>query len=98
VVERKDENGRVTLRVVTDAPMLAVLSDRHYPGWRVRVDGKDAPLLLANGVFQAAAVPAGASEVEFRYDPVSLKLGALISVVGLLVASATWVRAGGRTL
>jgi hypothetical protein len=36
--------------------------------------------------------------VEFRYDPVSLKLGALISVVGLLVASATWVRAGGRTL
>jgi hypothetical protein len=98
VVERKDENGRVTLRVVTDAPMLAVLSDRHYPGWRVRVDGKDAPLLLANGVFRAAAVPAGSSEVEFRYDPVSLKLGALISVVGLLVASATWVRAGGRTL
>lgn len=98
VLERVDGNGRVNVRVATDGPALVVLSDRHYPGWQATVDGERAPVLLANGVFRAVAVPAGVSDVEFRYTPASVKIGTAISVLGLLVVAGAWARARERVL
>ena len=60
-----------------------VLLDRWYPGWKVSVNGEPAELLRANGVFRAASIPAGQSDVEFRYAPMSLAIGGLSSALGL---------------
>ncbi len=47
-----------------------VFSEVVYPGWKVWVDGKRAPLLTANHVFRAVYVTAGNHEVKFSYAPI----------------------------
>jgi energy-converting hydrogenase Eha subunit B len=96
VLERTDRINGVSARVRATGPMLAVLSDRWYPGWKVTVDGAEARLLRANGVFRAVVVPSGESAVEFRFVPGSVRLGAAFSVFGLLVLASAWAVSGGR--
>jgi hypothetical protein len=96
VLSRTDYPGRVTARVKASGPMLAVLSDRWYPGWRVTVNGTETAVLRANGVFRAVVVPAGVSELDFRFSPGSVRLGAAFSAVGLLALVAAWSAPGSR--
>ncbi len=56
-----------------------------YPGWRARVDGKDVPLLHADVVYRAVAVPAGDHDVEVYFESSAVKRGAVISMAGLFV-------------
>lgn len=75
---------RVRLFADSPDPALLVLLDRWYPGWRATVNGVDVPILRANGVFRAVEIPAGVSEVEFRFVPGSLRLGGALSILGLI--------------
>ncbi|MDX1577679.1 MAG: YfhO family protein, partial [Gemmatimonadota bacterium] len=77
------EAERVRLIVRSSRRSTLVLMDRWYPGWKVTVDGEPAELLRANGVFRAVSIPAGQSDVEFRYAPMSLAIGGLSSALGL---------------
>jgi len=61
-----------------------VLTDAHYPGWRAVVDGLEVPIYRANLLFRAVYLPAGRHRVEFIYEPLSLKVGAAISLITLL--------------
>ncbi|HYN04853.1 MAG TPA: hypothetical protein VE359_20550, partial [Vicinamibacteria bacterium] len=54
----------VQLEAELSADGYVVLVDGHDPGWRVRVDGRPAPLLRANVAFRAVAVPAGRHLVD----------------------------------
>ncbi|MFQ5890065.1 MAG: YfhO family protein [Gemmatimonadota bacterium] len=81
-------NNRVRLRARANRPMLLVLTDRFYPGWRVEVNGRPARIHRANGVFRAVVVPAGESEVAFRFAPASFRVGGWISAASLLAAIA----------
>ena len=78
----------VSVRVRTTGPMLLVLNDRHYPGWEATLVGAQIPVLRANGVFRAVAVPAGESEIAFRFLPPTLLTGAWISVGTMLAMLA----------
>ena len=97
ILSRADRSNRVTAKVRTSGPMLAVVSDRWYPGWKARVNGVEAPVLRANGVFRAVPVPAGVSDIDLRFAPGSILLGAAISLAGLLALTATWIMARSRT-
>jgi uncharacterized membrane protein YfhO len=74
-------------RVVIDAdlakPGLLVLGDTWYPGWKVFVDGRESKLYRANYVMRGVSLPGGRHRVEFRYQPVSIRIGALISLLTL---------------
>ncbi|MGD9544193.1 MAG: hypothetical protein AB7F41_07280 [Methylocystis sp.] len=64
------ENDRV--RVEVSAPPgggWLVLNDVWHPWWGARVDGEDAPILRANVLFRAVAVPEGRHEVRFDFQP-----------------------------
>jgi hypothetical protein len=61
-----------------------VTSNTWYPGWIVQVDGRNAPLLHANYLFQAVWLPAGVHHVEFIYRPVVFYAGAGLSLLGLM--------------
>ncbi|MCK5483548.1 MAG: YfhO family protein [Gemmatimonadetes bacterium] len=98
VLSRSDHANRVTAQVSASGPMLAVLSDRWYPGWKARVNGAEAPVLRANGVFMAVPVPAGVSDLEFRFAPRSILLGAAISLAGLLALTAAWITARNQRI
>lgn len=81
----QDLPERVTLDVTLTEEAFAGLNDTFFPGWTVSVDGAPAPLFRANGFVRAASVPAGTHRVEFVYDPLALKIGAVSSVVTLVL-------------
>ncbi|MGQ9850533.1 MAG: hypothetical protein ACUVSU_10850 [Aggregatilineaceae bacterium] len=81
-------------RVATDAPAYLVFAETWYPGWSATVNDAPAPLLRANLAFQAVAVPAGQSEVAFRYRINHFAAGVAVSGGALLAALALLF--GGR--
>ncbi len=67
-------------------PGLLVLSEIMYPGWRVQVDGSQATILEAAGLLRSVILPAGSHQVLFYFQPVSLYVGASLSLVGVVLA------------
>jgi len=86
--------NRVLLEAAPKAAGLLVLADAYYPGWRAFVDGKESKLYPTNFVMRSVLIPAGTHSVEFRYDPLSFKLGVSISLVTLMgvVGWLAWVK------
>lgn len=79
--------ARVVIHVETGQPGFVVLTDAYYPGWVARVNGRTVPIRRANCFFRAVAVPAGASHVEFRYEPMSFRLGRSVSLAAAFLLS-----------
>ncbi|MFZ8843377.1 YfhO family protein [Thermoflexus sp.] len=69
----------VRYRARLSRPGLLITRDPWYPGWTVTVNGRPAPLRRADGVLMAVYLPAGESEVAFRFRPTSFYIGAWIS-------------------
>ena len=63
------EDTHVALRANLKAPGYLVLADLAYPGWRAIVDGVEAPILRADGVFRALALSPGEHLITFEYKP-----------------------------
>lgn len=82
------ENNRVQINAQLNEPGVLVLTDAFYPGWKAFVGGKEQRILRANYLFRAVQLPAGNHNVEFVYDPISFKIGLLISLLtaALLIA------------
>lgn len=59
----------VTLEVKTENEALLFLSDNFYPGWKAKVNGKEAKIYRADYTFKAVIVPKGKSSVEFFFVP-----------------------------
>jgi len=90
--------GTAVLDLRADAPGggFLVLTDPYYPGWRAFVDGVETPILRADYLFRAIALPPGSHEVRFVFVPWSLQRGVLLSAAGLLITvSAILVGVGG---
>lgn len=81
------EPQRVALRAVLNRPGVVILADAYYPGWRLTIDGKPAPILRVNRMMRGAAVPKGTHQLIYTYDPLSFRTGATLSVVGLVVVA-----------
>jgi hypothetical protein len=96
VIER-DESERVTVRLHATQPGFLFLADQYYPGWTARVNGAEAEILPANVAFRLVEVPAGESEVVFTYRPLSVHLGALVSLATLATLGLLWHRSGRST-
>jgi hypothetical protein len=83
---------RLVVRVRAALPGFLFLADQHYPGWRAAVNGQEREILRANYAFRLVEVPAGESEVVFTYRPPGLGVGAVISLVSLVLLAALWHR------
>lgn len=77
----KDEHTHVELSAESDQNGLLVLTDLFYPGWEAQVDGKPAEILAANITQRAIVLPKGSHNVIFSYKPISIRNGAIISIV-----------------
>ncbi|MEZ4900097.1 MAG: YfhO family protein, partial [Saprospiraceae bacterium] len=86
----------------SDAPteQLAVFSEIWYgpdKGWKVFVDGTEAKLFRADYVLRAMRVPAGQHTIEMRFEPASVKIGKMISLIAsgvLLLLLIGWIANG----
>jgi hypothetical protein len=85
-------NLRVRATCTTDySAGLAVFVEQYAHGWHAQLDGAPAPLLRANTVMRAVAVPAGKHIVTLVFTPPGLRAGALLSLFGLLATAALLV-------
>ncbi len=74
---------RLAVAVETAQPCILVLSELDFPGWQAQIDGAPAPILLADGLLRAVAVPTGSHQVVMTYRAPLLRPAALISLVTL---------------
>ena len=74
-------NQTVEIEARLDQFGVLVLTDAFYPGWKVFVDGKEQRILRANYLFRGVELAAGDHRVEFVYDPLSFKIGWIISLL-----------------
>jgi len=91
--QKKHVNGKQNVEIknysydslVVDAYLdregFLYLGDVYYPGWKVFVDGREDKLLRGNLIFRAVKLSPGKHLVKFQYDPLSFKLGAIVSLV-----------------
>jgi uncharacterized membrane protein YfhO len=89
------EAEKVAVRTSARRRSLLVLTDVHFPGWKVTVDGRPASIERVDYLLRGVLVPAGAHRVEFRYQPATFRAGWIISLLGLvavLVAAVIGVR------
>jgi hypothetical protein len=62
-------NTEVVIEAQSPDGGFVVLNDIWHPWWYAEVDGSAAPLLRANVMFRAVAVPAGVHRVRFNFRP-----------------------------
>jgi hypothetical protein len=79
-----EKNNRLQLLVNLTEDNLLVLSDTYYPGWKAFVNGKETKIYRADYTFRGIPLNAGTHQVEFVYDPISFKLGAGVTFLGIL--------------
>jgi hypothetical protein len=60
---------RILLRANATAPAVLLFNERFEPNWKLRVDGRPAPLLRCNYLMRGAFVPPGDHSVEFSFEP-----------------------------
>jgi hypothetical protein len=82
--------------VTIDAPAggLVVLNEVPFPGWRVTIDGEDAPALRANYLQRAVWVPAGHHAIAWRFQPAHWHLlaGGYGVALAVMLCAAAWPR------
>ena len=77
---------RLAIRAEMACDGMVILSDAFYPGWRARVDHRPVEIHQVNGAMRGVAVPRGTHSVTMRYRPVSVYLGAALTLLGILGA------------
>lgn len=88
-----DDPNYLRIRVETRDPGYLVLTDTYYPGWRSFVNGTPTDVRRANYLFRGVTIPAGISEIEFRYEPDSFRYGMIISIGGVVLMLVFGARA-----
>ena len=81
----ESRSDRVTITAATDQRGYLVLTDSWYPGWRAWVDGQPTPIERADVLFRAVPLEPGTHTVVFEYRPDSWLVGAVVSVLSLVI-------------
>jgi|HubBroStandDraft_3_1064219.scaffolds.fasta_scaffold00245_3 hypothetical protein len=88
VPEIRPKSNGFDLRSVSATGGMMASSVSYDRGWRVRIDGRAAPVLEVDGGFLGFAVPAGAHEVRLDYRPPRWSLGLALFGLGAATAAA----------
>jgi uncharacterized membrane protein YfhO len=79
----------LTYEYTAGQDVFAVFSEIWYDkGWNAYVDGKQVPLVRANYILRAAALPGGNHKVELKFEPKSYYTGETISLIGSIILVA----------
>lgn len=77
-----------------------VVRDVCYPGWLAEVDGTSAPIHCHEDVFRAVLLPSQATRLALRFEPLSVRVGLLMSGLGIVVwlvgATVSWLKSASR--
>lgn len=78
--------NKLTYKARTARGGVAVFSEVYFPwGWHAAIDGKPADIGRVNYLLRALRVPAGEHEIEFRFDPQSLRVTNTLGVTAVII-------------
>jgi hypothetical protein len=93
------EDDRIGATATSTGSSMLVLTDVRFPGWKATVDGRPADIERVDYLLRGVMVPNGTHRVEFRYEPLSWRLGWIVSAIALAaiggLALAGWRRPRG---
>jgi uncharacterized membrane protein YfhO len=71
---------------------VLVLNEPHVRGWRAWTGTTELPVLRANALFRALALPPGDHDVTVEFAPTSWRIGWWLSVtaIGAVVGMVLW--------
>jgi hypothetical protein len=80
------KSDQLTLvRVDASADAYLVLADTWYPGWVAHEGDATLPIYRGDYNFRAVFVARGAHDIIFSYEPQSLKVGGLVTMLSMAV-------------
>jgi hypothetical protein len=88
--------NRLTYQSRTSTEQLAVFSEIYYPGWKVRIDGKEASHFRADWILRAMRIPAGEHTIVFEFLPDNYIAASYVSsyssflILLLLIGVSVW--------
>ena len=72
--------NKIEIDVELDNNGFLVLSDTYYPGWKAYIDGKETTIYKTDYILRSVFLEKGTHNVEFIYDPISFKIGYIITL------------------
>lgn len=89
--------NRLTYKAISTNGGVAIFSEIYFPwGWEATIDGKPAEIGRANYVLRALRIEPGRHDIEFRFDPKSLRVtntlgvSAVILIYIICIGSLAW--------
>ncbi|SKC07574.1 membrane protein YfhO [Sphingobacterium nematocida] len=66
--------------------VFAVFSEVYYDkGWKAYVDGEEVPIIRTDYLLRGLQLPGGNHKVEFVFDPQTMKISSIVSLIGSIV-------------
>jgi hypothetical protein len=91
--------NRLTYKSRANTEQLAVFSEIYYnPGWKVKIDGQEAPHFRADWVLRAMRVPAGEHTLVFEFLPDQYITAAYVSSFSSFLILLLLILATGYSL
>jgi hypothetical protein len=84
VIILKYSPNQVEIETIGKERGFLVLADNYYPGWKVRVNGTEKHIVRVYYNLKAVFLAPGRNTVAFVFDPLSYKIGAVLSCSTLL--------------
>lgn len=91
------ENERVSGSVTSEESGMLVTSIPYSPFWKVRLNGEEVLTEVVNVGFIGIPISAGEYDVEMTYSNPTIKIGAVLSITGLILVAIYVMRRRGKT-
>lgn len=86
------ESERIVLDAATPSNALLVLGEKYYKGWKATVDGKETEIVPVNHILRGVYLTPGKHNVEFRFDPLTFKIGKYLTLGSFAVFAGMLIR------
>lgn len=87
ITRREKAHDRESIEVISAAPAFLIFRENMHPGWTVRLNGREFPIIRADLFSRAVFIKTGKQTLEFEFDPPSFRQGLMISLIaGVIVA------------
>lgn len=86
ILKQKFDDKQISFFYSSKEDQYGVLSDLYYPGWEIYINDKKGKVEPINLALRGFKLPKGNNKkVIIKYEPVSFKIGAVISITSVLL-------------
>jgi hypothetical protein len=89
LVTRLDPES-IQVETQSGADGLLVFSEPYAAGWNAYVDGKKTGIVRTNHALRGVPITSGTHTVELKYEPLSLRVGTLVSGTAAIAMLGVW--------